>query len=80
MVKCPFCGFESDASSFKQLREPWKFRFYEVKMLECPRCKNVFNYYEGVSSRGKQSSFTIRVKPRTRETVEAYGKARGASE
>ncbi|MEM1696782.1 MAG: hypothetical protein QXQ90_09355 [Desulfurococcaceae archaeon] len=70
MVKCPFCGFEADANSFKLLREPWRFRFYEVKMLECPKCKGVFNYYEGTSPRGKRSSFTLRVRPRTRETVE----------
>ncbi|MEM1793268.1 MAG: hypothetical protein QW794_06375 [Thermosphaera sp.] len=80
MVKCPFCGFEADANRFKLLREPWRFRFYEVEMLECPRCRKVFNYYEGTSPRGKHSSFTIRVKPRTRKSVEAEGKARGASE
>jgi len=66
VIKCPFCGFEADASSFKLLREPWRFRFYEVRMLECPRCRNVFNYYEGTSPRGKQSSFTIKMRPRAR--------------
>ncbi|MEM4501264.1 MAG: hypothetical protein QW512_03945 [Thermofilaceae archaeon] len=55
MVKCPFCGFESSLDEFKQLREPWRFKFYEVRMLECPRCKGVFNYYEGSSLRGKHS-------------------------
>ncbi|MEM3938011.1 MAG: hypothetical protein QW373_05365 [Desulfurococcaceae archaeon] len=64
MVKCPFCGFESDASSFKLLREPWRFRFYEVKMLECPKCKGVFNYYEGTSPRGRHTVFVVKVKPR----------------
>ncbi|MEM0233553.1 MAG: hypothetical protein QXL22_05995 [Candidatus Nezhaarchaeales archaeon] len=64
VVKCPFCGFEADASSFKLLREPWRYGFYEVRMLECPKCKSRFNYYEGTSPRGKRSSFTIRVKPR----------------
>ncbi|MEM1703568.1 MAG: hypothetical protein QXQ31_05905 [Zestosphaera sp.] len=66
MVKCPFCGFEADANSFKQLREPWRFRFYEVKMLECPKCRGVFNYYEGFSPRGKRSSFMIKMRPRVR--------------
>ncbi|MEM1831725.1 MAG: hypothetical protein QW504_05685 [Sulfolobales archaeon] len=66
MVKCPFCGFETGVEGFKQLRESWRFRFYEVKMLECPRCRKVFNYYEGVSSRGKHSSFTIKMRPRVR--------------
>ena len=66
MVKCPFCGFEADANNFKLLRGTWRFRFYEVKMLECPKCKGVFNYYEGVSPRGKHSSFTIKIRPRAR--------------
>ncbi|MEM4592171.1 MAG: hypothetical protein QW196_02090 [Sulfolobales archaeon] len=70
MVKCPFCGFEADANGFKLLREPWRFRFYEVKMLECPRCKSVFNYYEGTSPRGKRSSFTIELRTRTGVKVE----------
>ncbi|MEM1696292.1 MAG: hypothetical protein QXQ90_06820 [Desulfurococcaceae archaeon] len=48
MIKCPFCGFESSLEDFKKLREPWRFRFYDVKMLECPKCKGVFNYYEGL--------------------------------
>jgi uncharacterized C2H2 Zn-finger protein len=65
MVKCPYCGYEAEVPQFKLLREPWKFRFYTVKMLECPRCHGVFNYYHGVSPRsGKVSEFTIRVKPR----------------
>jgi len=68
MVKCPFCGYEANVSQFKPLREPWKFRFYTVRMLECPRCHGVFNYYKGVSPRrGKVSEFVIRVKPRPRK-------------
>ncbi|MEM4624430.1 MAG: hypothetical protein QXR24_03410 [Thermosphaera sp.] len=39
MVRCPFCGFEADANSFKLLREPWRYRVHEVRRLECPRCK-----------------------------------------
>ncbi len=64
MVRCPFCGFESSLEDFKKLREPWRFRFYEVKMLECPKCKGVFNYYEGFSPRGKHTIFVIKVRPR----------------
>ncbi|WP_440058950.1 hypothetical protein ACSU1N_03920 [Thermogladius sp. 4427co] len=64
MVKCPYCGFEAGEESFKLLREPWSFRFYTVKRLECPMCHGVFNYYSGVSPRGKKSEFAIRVKPR----------------
>jgi len=61
MVKCPFCGYEADVSKFKLLKEPWKFRFYTVKMLECPKCHKVFNYYYGVSPKGKVSEYVIRV-------------------
>jgi transposase len=59
-IKCPYCGFEG---GFKALKT-WKFRFYEVKSLECPSCHGVFNYYQGVSPSGKKSEFTIRVRPR----------------
>ena len=64
MVKCPYCGYEADVSSFKLLRKPWKFQFYTVTMLECPKCHGVFNYYSGVSSRGKKSEYVIRIRPR----------------
>ncbi|MEM1832480.1 MAG: hypothetical protein QXJ97_13240 [Desulfurococcaceae archaeon] len=70
MVKCPFCGFELSLEDFKKLREPWRFRFYEVRMLECPKCKGVFNYYEGFSPRGKRSSFTIKLKARSKVEAE----------
>jgi len=64
MVKHPFCGYEADISQFKLLRDSWKFRFYEVKMLECPKCHNVFNYYYCVSPRSNRvSEFVIRVRP-----------------
>jgi uncharacterized C2H2 Zn-finger protein len=33
-------------------------------MMECPRCHGVFNYYRGVSPKGKGSEFVIRVRPR----------------
>ncbi|MEM1510687.1 MAG: hypothetical protein QW290_09080 [Sulfolobales archaeon] len=66
MVRCPFCGFESSLEGLKKVREPWRFRFYEVKMLECPKCRGVFNYYEGISPRGKRFSFTIKMRPRAR--------------
>ena len=60
MVKCPYCGFEGE---FKVERS-WRFRFYEVRRLSCPRCGGVFNHYRGTSPRGKLSEFVIRVKPR----------------
>jgi hypothetical protein len=57
VIKCPYCSYEGD---FKLLKT-WKFRFYDVKRLQCLRCNNVFNYYHGVSPRtGKVSEFIIR--------------------
>jgi len=65
MVKCPYCGYEGELQNFKLLREPWKFRFYTVRILECPSCHSMFNYYYGVSPRsGKVSEFVIKVKPK----------------
>jgi len=61
MVKCPYCGYEGE---FKELREPWKFRFYTVKMLQCPKCNNIFNHYSGISPRGKRSEFVIKIRPK----------------
>jgi transposase-like protein len=57
MVKCPFCGSEDN---FKELKS-WKFRFYDVKLLVCLKCGRKFNYYSGVSSKGKKSEFVIRI-------------------
>ncbi|AWR96154.1 hypothetical protein DFR86_00400 [Acidianus sulfidivorans JP7] len=46
--------------NFKLLKDPWKYRFYEVRRLECPKCHGIFNYYKGVSPKsGKISEFTI---------------------
>ena len=64
MVKCPYCGYEG---KFKLLKT-WKFRFYEVKHLECPKCHGVFNHYHGVGRTGRKSEFVIRVRPRGRRT------------
>ena len=63
-VKCPYCGYEADEAGFKLVKGPWRFRFYTVKMLECPRCHGVFNYYSGISPSGKRSEFVIRMKPK----------------
>lgn len=73
MVKCPYCEYEADVSGFKLLRNPWRFRFYEVRMLECPRCHRVFNYYYyyGISPRGKASEFIIKVRPRSKRMKQA---------
>ncbi|MEM1873224.1 MAG: hypothetical protein QXS85_05570 [Acidilobaceae archaeon] len=58
-VTCPKCGLESSLESFKLVRSPWRFRFYTVRMLECPRCGSRFRLYEGTSPRGRESVFTI---------------------
>jgi len=60
MRKCPYCDYTGE---FKVLKT-WKFRFYDVERLECPNCRGIFNYYSGVSPRGKKSEFVIKVKPR----------------
>ena len=60
MAKCPFCGCEGGLNPLKT----WKFRFYEVKRLECPKCHGVFNHYHGVSPSGKKSELVIRIRPR----------------
>jgi len=60
MVKCPYCGYEGEFSLIKN----WRFRFYDVKMFECPNCHSVFNHYTGVSVKGKASEFVIKIKPR----------------
>jgi len=67
MVRCPFCNYEANESKFKLLKDPWKFRFYTVKIFECPKCHGVFNYYYGISPKsGKVSEFVIKIKPRVR--------------
>ena len=65
MVRCPYCGFEGE---FNLLRT-WRFRFYDVRMISCPRCRGVFNYYSGVSSTGRRSEFVVRLRPRTRASA-----------
>ena len=59
MVRCPYCSYEGE---FKLLKT-WGFRFYEVKRLECPGCRGVFNHYKGISPAGRESEFVVRVKP-----------------
>jgi uncharacterized Zn finger protein len=41
LVKCPFCGLERGFESLKS----WKSRFYDVRMLRCPRCGGRFDHY-----------------------------------
>jgi uncharacterized protein (DUF2225 family) len=60
MVKCPVCNGEFEAEPLKT----WRFRFYDVKRLQCPKCGGIFNLYSGVSPKGKKSEFAIKVKPR----------------
>ena len=60
MVRCTLCSYEADVSKLKLYREPWR-------VLECPRCHGVLNYYHGVSPRsGKVSELIIRVEPEKR--------------
>ena len=57
-LRCPYCGNEENLKVLKE----WKFRFYDVKRIQCLKCNGIFNYYEGKSPKGKLSKFTIRVK------------------
>jgi hypothetical protein len=43
-----------------------EIRFYDVKRIECHKCNGVFNYYKGVSSKGKTSEFVIRIKSKVK--------------
>jgi Zn ribbon nucleic-acid-binding protein len=65
MVKCPFCGSEGGFDKLKS----WKFRFYDVKLLQCSRCGRKFNHYSGVSSKNKRSEFVIRIGQKLRRKV-----------
>jgi uncharacterized C2H2 Zn-finger protein len=60
MIKCPYCSYEGN---FKILKK-WRFRFYDVNMMQCPRCDGVFNYYLGLRPGGEKSEFVIRIRPR----------------
>ncbi|ABL78368.1 hypothetical protein [Thermofilum pendens] len=62
LVECPHCGYSDRLDSFKLLRDPWRYSFYEVRRLQCPKCGGTFNYYYGVSPKGELSTFTIRFK------------------
>jgi len=47
VVECPFCALEANLQQSRSARDPWRFRLYEVRMLE--RCGGAFNYYRGVA-------------------------------
>ena len=49
-VKCPYCNYKAYENDFKSLRKPWRFWFYTVEKLECPKCYGISNYY-GISPR-----------------------------
>jgi len=57
-------GGQSGYEGQFKVHKKWRFRFYDVERLECPRCGGVFNHYYGVSPVGKKSEYIIRVKPR----------------
>lgn len=59
-MKCPFCGHSNQLEAVKE----WRFRFYTVRRIKCPKCGGIFNYYSGTTSTGRFSEFYIRVRPR----------------
>jgi hypothetical protein len=58
VVNCPCCGFEGE---FKLLKI-WRYRWWNVRFSECPRCNAHFASY--VDPEGKRGSFVILYKPR----------------
>jgi DNA-directed RNA polymerase subunit RPC12/RpoP len=57
MVKCPYCAGEG---AFKELKE-WKFRFYDVKRLQCLKCNGIFNHYSGFTKWGVKKKGEVMV-------------------
>ena len=55
MVKCPYCGFEGE---FKLLKT-WRFGFYDVSMLKCPKYGDRFRWQ--VDPSGRYKSYVLRV-------------------
>lgn len=66
MVECPFCKYVDDLDRFALLRDPWKYRFYMVHYLKCPKCNGQFYYFTGIGRFGKHHEFTMKRKPTTR--------------
>ncbi len=57
LVRCPYCGYEG----INKIKS-WKFRFYNVTMIICPKCGGKFNYYIDTRPKGrKKSDFVIRL-------------------
>ena len=69
MVKCPYCGNESNLISVKS----WKFRGYNVTLYKCPKCDGLFNYYVNTGTTGK-AEYYIRIKPRPARAAKEPGR------
>ena len=52
MQKCPYCNYSGEFI----VLSTWKFTFYNVKRLMCPNYKGIFNYYSGISPKGKKKN------------------------
>ncbi len=58
MVRCPYCSYEGTLNTIKT----WRFRFYNVTMISCPKCGGKFNHYIGTSTKsGKKTEFVIKL-------------------
>jgi DNA-directed RNA polymerase subunit RPC12/RpoP len=55
VVRCPYCGYESE---FKLLKT-WRYRAWDVRYYECPRCGGRFRWQ--VDPTGRYRSYVIRV-------------------
>ena len=62
VIKCPYCGYEAPLEEFRLVRKPWKFRFYTVRRLQCPKCGRIFNYYSGKAPSGKVVEYVVKGK------------------
>jgi DNA-directed RNA polymerase subunit RPC12/RpoP len=62
-IKCPYCGYGNDFTVVKT----WKMRTLNVRMFICPRCGGKINHYSGVTSKGKQVEFILRLTSRARK-------------
>lgn len=69
MVQCPYCNFSGDIERFKSVRGSWRFRFYEVHYIICPKCGGRFYFFSGRSPMGKQYEFVMRIKPKPLKKV-----------
>ena len=63
VVKCPYCEYEG---GFKLLKT-WRYRWWNVYLYECPRCKGRFRWQ--VDPEGKRKSYVMRIGIKRKQKV-----------